>query len=584
MSSRFPGSGRATVAALLAAMALSAFAAGDGSGRCPDYDPERRNLYWGDLHVHTSYSLDAYAFGTRLEPRDAYAFARGAEVTVAGGRRVRLRRPLDFAAVTDHAETFDVMNLCAGDAPRDDEYCQGLRSGRDTGSALLVFRNFLLPLIGGEVPARARVCDVDDVDCPELARGLWRRVQEQANAANEACEFTAFIGNEWSATPGGRHWHRNLIYASDTVPFQAIDYLSYPTLDAFWEALDAQCLQQPGCDVLAIPHNSNLAEGGGFDVVAENERQRRLRARLERVFEIHQSKGTSECLPPLHRADDPDCGYEIVLPRRLQAAYDAGTLPESEWRKLRRAYARPVLLRGLREAEQGRGNPLQLGFIGSTDTHTGTPGLVDEEQWFGDAWAFGGGAAASLLRLDYSPGGLLGVWAEENTRSSLFAALRRREVYATSGPRIRLRFTAVSAADADVCASEPADAVVDATMGGSFGPVARAPRFVVQALMDEAPLVRVELVKGSVRDGVASEQLVTLFDEPAGRRELCVSWRDPEFDVAAPAFWYARVFERATPRWSAYACREAENCEDIEGADRWQRERAWASPIWYVPE
>jgi hypothetical protein len=210
---------------------------------------------------------------------------------------VQLDRPLDFAAVTDHADGFDVMYLCTDPEYRDDAYCRAMRDARKSGAGRTIFTDYLLPMIGGAQPAQSPLCAKDGVDCDAAIKSQWRRAQFAANEADAPCEFTAFIGYEWSATPGGRHWHRNVIYRSDRVPERAFDYVRYPSVGQLWDALAAECREENGCAALAIPHNTNWADGGGFDVETESSAMLLARARYERLPEIHQEKGSSECLP-----------------------------------------------------------------------------------------------------------------------------------------------------------------------------------------------------------------------------------------------------------------------------------------------
>ena len=421
---------------------------------CEEFLPGQKQLFWGDLHVHTAWSLDAYAFGNRRDPGDAFAFGRGEEITLADGiTRVRLREPLDFMAVTDHAETFGVMYLCTDPRFLDDSYCRGLRSGSVRGKSIDVFRNYLLPMITGEKPSQSPLCTGDGQNCDAASRTQWRRIQEYANAANAPCRFTAFIGNEWSATPDDKHRHRNLIFSSGAVTREALDYIRYPDVDRLWQALDEQCLPGDGCDVLVVPHNTNLAEGGGFSIETADDASIERRMKYERLIEVFQSKGNSECLPPTSTDENADCGFEIYLPKHIEDHLRDRSLPVEKWNSLRASYARSLLQSGLRYWAAKRKNPLQLGFVGSTDNHSATPGFVEETDWRGDVWAWGDSATERLRRLQYNPGGLVGVWAEENTRSSIFAALSNREVYATSGPRIGLRFFATHPGDPDPCAT-----------------------------------------------------------------------------------------------------------------------------------
>jgi len=539
--------------------------------------------FFGDLHVHTAYSIDAYAVGTRVDPADAYAFAKGQELTLGDGRtRARLERPLDFIAVTDHAEYFDVTWTCTDPGYARTPYCENFRKASRADNNIGGFRQFVAPLFAGPRSALAPPCDVAAGECRTARRSQWARVQAQANEANEPCRFTAFVANEWSATPNSRHWHRNLIFASDSVPQFPINSIDEPDLESMWTALEQQCKPEQGCDVVAIPHNMNLAEGGGFDVESASTLSLGQRARFERIAEIYQHKGASECLPAWGADDTDDCGFELMLPSRFGTRWNR-RIDQTTWESLRPAFYRNLLARGLQMQKRTGVNPLQLGVIASTDTHQGTGGATEEDRWRGH---FGGDIASPAARFslfpDASPGGLVGVWAEENTRASLFAALQRREVFGTSGPRIVLRFDAVMAAKGDPCTSGdvPSNAV---HMGGTLPGTPRSkPVFVVQALADREPIEIVEIVRGVLGASGVEERVIPLKPAPAGDgRSVCAWYRDAEYDPKRPAFWYARVQQRPTKRWSKFDCEAAGDCTPAK--DRMIRERAWASPIWRLP-
>lgn len=555
------------------------------AGECPDSRPVMKNLYWGDLHVHTAYSLDAFAFGTVRTPSDAYAFARGRKAELAGGATATLDRPLDFMAVTDHAEWLDLMYLCTDPQRLEDPYCAELREKSSPASGPDVFRNYVLPTITHAAPERTPVCAGDPERCDSAMRSQWQRIQVQANAANEPCAFTAFIGFEWTYTPNHSHSHRNLIFANEHVTRDAIDYIRHPTLDDLWSELDSQCRAEDACEVIAIPHNTNMGDGIGFDVETESERQLALRSRYEKLIEIHQEKGNSECLPAFDSAGGDDCGFEISLTRH-SASTAREEFSRAEWDSMRRTYVRGLLLRGLAgyrsDAPRARRNALQLGFIGSTDTHAATPGYVDESEWQGSAIR-GGDFDAAMKRLNWNPGGLVAVWAEENTRASIFAALKRREVYATSGPRIGLRFLAATKNRELSCDDAGYVAAADVSMGGDFSTSAHPPQFLVAAQFDKTPLRAIEIVKGVRRDGKVEEQRTVLWSRAQGSHSACATWRDAEFDADEPAFWYARVLEMPSPRWSAVQCEKLGRCADYPDAKSMIQERAWASPIWYLP-
>lgn len=566
------------VATLLAADAMGA--------DCSGAKPGVKRVLFGDLHVHTAFSVDAYAIGTRVDPADAFAFAKGQELLLSDRRtRTRLARPLDFAAVTDHAEYFDVTYLCTDPTYSSAEYCTRLREGSQPDPAIPGFRKFVAPLFSGALSAAAPICMPGDDACLKARKSQWIRVQHMANEANEPCKFTAFVANEWSATPTQRHWHRNLIFASDKVADFPINSIDQPDVDSMWSALDRQCTAERGCDVIAIPHNMNLGEGGSFDVENASESSLRLRAKYEVLAELYQHKGASECLPAYgDREGADDCNFELMFPARF-GRDGSRKIDEETWNKMRSTFYRSLLSRGLQMQQRLKFNPLQLGAVASTDTHNGTPGAVEEDTWAGHFGPDVNPSARFSLFPDASPGGLVGVWAEENTRQSIFAALKRREVFGTSGPRIVIRFDAVSARDPaarSACSvpTLPDDAV---HMGGALPADNKfRPVFVVQALRDRTPFERVEIVRGVLGKNGVEERVIPLeFTADANGASVCAVFRDVDYDSSRPAYWYARVLEKPTPRWSKRDCEAAGNCAPAR--DRMIRERAWASPIWRLP-
>lgn len=526
---------------------------------------DAKQLLWGDLHIHTAYSMDAYVFGTRRTPADAYRFARGEPERMLDGAAVQLDRPLDFAAVTDHAEYLAVTQICGVDQAAT-EYCRALNevSAVDGAGA---FRRFFLPSLMRNEP----ICPADAARCAAAAPDAWQRTKQAAESANEPCRFTTFIANEWSASPDNLHWHRNLIYAGSVVPEVPINSVSEPTQSDLWRALERRCQVRDGCDVLAIPHNSNLGMGGTFRLDEFDAESLRLRARFERLAEIFQHKGASECYPGAALADEM-CDFEIVLPAPIvqQLAKQTRPLSEAEHAQIASGYLRPTLGTGLAVGARRGVNPLRYGFIGSTDTHGARAGYVEETDWQGTFSNYDGSAEKRAGILQYNPGGLVAIWAHANTRPDIFAALKRREVYATSGPRITLQFHQSFDPQADLCRPQPPDAI---PMGGTLIPNSNArPRFAVNVLMDRRPIARVDIIKLVYRQGAIAHSTHTQSD--LGRREWCVQWTDRDYNPQEAALWYARVFETPGPRWSA----------GLSQSHALIAERAWSSPIWSLPE
>jgi uncharacterized protein DUF3604 len=609
---------------------------------CASFD-KFRQPFFGDTHVHTAYSADAVFAGTRENPRGAYRFAKGDAIGLppfdAEGmptRTAQLRRPLDFTAVTDHSEQFGEIQICLvpGYPGYDSDECVAARNQLATPPPALpnllppiAVINFLIGYGNLPNPQRFSWCGTDNADCLAEASLIW---QDEQSAAEEfydrtsACTFTTFVAYEWSGQPNGNNLHRNVIFRNAVVPALPTSYMEQSTPEGLWATLRSQCLDGlPGCDVLTIPHNPNVSGGLMFLPVA-TAGDAALRAAIEPVIEMNQHKGDSECRPGVQSTDEI-CGFEKL--NRLQL-FSPTSDPNQTFPPLN--YVRNALKEGLVEEQQLGVNPFRLGMIGSTDTHNATPGAT-EEQDFGDYGHIGlrdhANPAYMLARvtpagIEATPGGLAVVWAEENSRDALFAAVRRREVYGTSGTRPILRFFA--GREGDLRCGDP-DFVASAydggvPMGGEIGPVrgGRSPRFGVLAFRDPGtpgvpgtPLQRLQIVKGWVDAGGQSHEKVfdvagdpnngagvdtdTCTPTGTGFDSLCAVWIDPEFDASERAFYYARVLENPTCRWSTYLCHAQgidcsgtvpsgyEECCNPAVAKTIQ-ERAWSSPIWYRPE
>lgn len=626
----------AALAAALAAPVLPERTRADPAARppapqreaCAARDPLRRPFY-GDLHVHTGLSFDALGQGIRVRPRDAYRFALGEPLELPpygeGAPRIRLRRPLDFAAVTDHAELLGETRICqeAGLPGHDSLVCRLVR--RLPGLGYVLVNGTVL---SRQPPERLGFCGSGGGRCLEAARGPWREIREAAEEfydRSAACRFTTFVAYEWSSMPDGRNLHRNVIFRSEAVPELPTSALETPTPEGLWEALRRGCLEAgTGCDAVAIPHNSNVSGGlmftlTGPDGSPPSPEQAELRARLERLVEVTQHKGDSECRPT---AEDELCSYEKLaypLLREMVTAREPLPIPPG-------SYVREGLLAGLAEEAAGRPNPLAFGLIGSTDTHLGAPGQVDEDRHVGHA------AGSVTIRFgvppfpdrpDFNPGGLAGLWAEENSREALFAAMKRREAFGTSGPRIAVRLFGGYAIPDDLCSAPDFAARGYASgvpMGGELppDPAGRPPRLAVLATRDPGgdgvpttPLQRIQIVKGAVVDGRPVARVFEVAGDPAGSAtvdpetcaprgpgfdRLCAVFEDPEFDPEVPAFYYARVLENPSCRWNAWVClRQGVDCARPEtvapglepccdpSTPRTVQERAWSSPIWVHP-
>lgn len=591
---------------------------------CADRQPLRQ-LLWGDLHVHTALSFDAWVYDVRLSPDDAYRFARGETVYLppldaegSGTTAVTLSRPLDFAAVTDHAEYFGEVYACVteGVVGYDSEICEGYREA-DAAS----IQAFGVRLAAQDPERFEGLCS--ESGCAEISDGIWGDVQRAAETAYDRtadCEFTSFVGYEWSGATNVVNLHRNVIFASAVVPAAPLSYFEEPTPEGLWAWMDEACISAgTGCDVLAIPHNANLSNGNLFDIdldadVAEQ------RAALEPVVEVYQHKGASECFTSttgLLGVPDELCAFEEYSREEAEdcgGGTGAGGMSALGCISVRDGL-RGALLAGMAEEQRLGVNPYRLGVIASTDTHSGTPGRVTESDYLGhlgnlELTAEGRLAEPGLNPAGFldSPGGLAAVWAEDNSRESIFAALKRREVYGTSGPRIALRMFAGRDLPADLCDSPDMVALADEAgvpMGGVLASGSEAPGLVISALADPegVPLERIQVVKGSI--GADGEPLIEVFDvaggesgaavdlsdctpQTTGSDSLCAQWTDPDYTPGEPAFYYARVLEDPTCRWSWRDClsfpedARPEACED-EAIPQVIQERAWSSPVWVEP-
>jgi hypothetical protein len=567
---------------------------GDG-GTCSDYRA-LKNAYFGDLHAHTSYSLDAYSLSTRNTPLDAYAFARGRALQIAaaspdgGGPTTTIERPLDFLALTDHSEFLVATYGCGTDLSGtpydpaspffDGGICETIRS-TEPATQTMVFDTMGQLTLG--------LCDGGQ--CGPVYFSAWQSVQGAAAAANVPCQFTSFVGFEWSHvdSSNGATLHKNVIFRTDQVPVAPLNAYNYASQEALWSGLDAQCVQSSGCEAITIPHNSNLSQGEAFNLPMGREAQS---AKYQKLVEIFQHKGNSECFYD-SSADagpqDPECHFEYV-----------GGVTEPN---LRQSYVRYGLYEGLARADGGV-NPYMMGFIGSTDDHNGTPGNTREDTWPGHAGRGDDTPAKRIapppdgglgLRVSRNPGGLAVAWAEQNTRDAIFAAFRRRETYATSGTRPLVRFYQTWSS-ADPCADPNFPAQVVAAggvpMGGTFGTAPAGatggPRFVVYAWKDKTDLARIDIVKmwfdasGAAHESIAQDVI------PAGSGSArCFAWQDTSF-TPGPTLYYARVLELPTPRWSVGDCAAAPGvapfaCADGGALNVLIQERAWTSPIWFAP-
>jgi len=591
-------------------------------------------VYWGDTHVHTNLSADGNLAGnTDVGPEDAYRFARGEEVVSQSGQRAKLGHPLDFVVLSDHAEGLGLLPLLReGDErllalPRwrrihesfaSDDPLEIQKAAWELGSALMERGEDLL----AKNPELGR----------ELTTEAWGHQIRLAEQFNDPGVFSAMIGFEYSPTARGSNLHRNVIFRDGAdrtgriLPFSAADSLDVEDL---WKFM-ARYEEETGGRVLAIPHNANISNGtmfatedsSGHPIDAE---YATTRARWEPLFEVTQIKGDQESHPTLS-PEDEFAGFEI-----FDKTGSFGVAPKEDW-MLKHEYARAALGLGLQIAQRTGANPYRFGMIGSSDTHTGLAGSVAED----DFWGKGAdmepglkrtegvfmpariGEEYAFLKAELGASGLAAVWAEENTREALFDAMQRREVYATTGSRITLRFFGGWSYETED-AAEPHLALVGYAKGVPMGSMlgarpdgADAPSFLLAALKDpEGPnLDRIQIVKGWIdEDGHFREQVFDVglsdgrrvgpdgkaprvgstvdierarFANTIGAAELTSVWTDPDFDEELRTFYYARVIEIPRPRWSTLESAFFGSPRP-EGVPTVVQDRAYSSPIWYSP-
>jgi hypothetical protein len=593
------------------------------------------NVYFGDTHVHTSISADAGGGGTRLKPRDTYRFARGEQVTSNTGQPVKLARPYDFYMITDHSDGMGAINDIISGAPN----IVADESGRKFHEAFAK---------GGPEAAKAALELVRQFAQGEISEALnyqpgnpaykrvWDDIIQAAEEFNEPGRFTTFIAFEWTSLVKGNNLHRNVIFRDGAqrmrrvLPYTTTAPVGSPNPRDLWAWMQ-NYEDLTGGDVIAIPHNGNLSNGMMFALKDEfadgaeyDTAYAEARQKWERLYEATQLKGDGEA-HPLLSPEDEFADYET---------WDWGNLDISEAKTpgmLPGEYARSGLQRGLQiEAEIGV-NPFKFGLVGATDTHTGLS-TVDDDNFFGKFTAYepkpdrathvsksNAELGISYSAWQYSSAGVTAVWAAENTRGAIFDAMERREVYATTGPRMRLRF--FGSWDFEKTDALRRDlALIGYKKGvpmGSDLPVrsrdTASPSFLVYALRDPmgANLDRIQIVKGWLdADGEPREKVydvawsggrmqdangklppvgdtvnlsIPSWTNTIGASELGTVWSDPDFDSSLRAFYYARVIEIPTPRWTAYD-RVKFNLDLPSEIPLKTQERAYSSPIWYTPK
>ena len=630
--------------------------------------PKERKAYFGDLHVHTTYSFDAYAFATLATPGDAYRFAKGEAIANPAGFEMQLARPMDFYAVTDHGMFLGLVKAAA-DTTTDFSKTEFAQPYHDLNTAdnsstgffgvlkrLSTFSSFLPQAV-----AQIKTGALDQNEVLTVVRDTWRDTIDAADTFYEPGHFTTFAAYEYTASTADMgNLHRNVIFEdTDGLPREPFSRFHSVNPEDLWQWMDD--LRAQGVESLAIPHNSNGSNGQMFKLQdwagnPMDDDQARQRIRNEPLVEITQIKGTSETHPNLSSRDEW-ADFEIMPYRIATAALS----------QLEGSYVRGALLDGLQFEQRGVINPYQFGFIGSSDTHSaasqnneanfvsklallsGTAeqrgsvprtGLAGELSYHGmrlaaklNRSAMGSGIRIKINGDVYSGGagptygasGLAAAWAEENTRGSLYRAFRRKEVFATSGPRLQIRFFGGFEFEADLLTA--ADAVERAyaqgvTMGGVLNPPSPAlkaaadglaPSFLVMASadVDSAPLQRLQIVKGWVDASGSHEAVIDIacaggasvnvdtqrcpdnggavdisdcsINAETGAAQLSALWRDPAFTPDQHAFYYARVIENPTCRWSTWDATRA-GVAPRPDLPATIQERAWSSPIHYRPE
>jgi Protein of unknown function (DUF3604) len=573
------------------------------------------NAYFGAVHVHTSYSFDAYTNGTLTSPAHAYQWAQGKAIPGGGGGPdLQLKQPLDFYAVSDHAEWLGVFKLMEDpNSPMSKLPMAVDITSTDQNTRMQAFAKVLRDFSNGKSdPA---------LDDPVVNQTVWKDIATTADEYYRPGEFTTFPAFEWSSNPEMRNLHRVVVFEnSKNLPERVLSSAESTDPEHLWAWMGEQ--RKNGATLLAIPHNGNASDGEMFSLLTRDgkplsEAYIRTRSENEPLYEITQIKGTSETHPALS-PNDEFAGFE-------QWDY---TLSADSLRPTHRkgSFARQALLDGLSFGTKGMGNPFHYGFIGDTDTHNAA--ASNEEYNYTGKFAFennpqhrlegvAGQPPAQVQQVrEFSSGGLAGVWAAENTREAIYDAMLRRETFGTTGPQIKVRFFggwkygANDVAGSDFVTRGYAKGV---PMGGTLtGPSDKPPSFVVWASKapDSGNLDRVQIIKGWVdAKGVQQEKIYNVAwsgerrknaegDLPAvgntvdvgkatysnsiGAAELATLWEDPDFDDGQYAFYYVRVLEIPTPRWSTYDA--AKLGVDVPGGlPASIQERAYTSPIWYQP-
>lgn len=600
----------------------------------PAYSPYAgRNFpirpFFGDTHLHTSFSMDAGAFGARISPREAYRFARGEEVTASSGQPAKLSRPLDFLVVADHSDNMGFFpDLFAGKPevladPTGKKWYDMVQSGKGADAAIEI----IVAFSHGTFPK-----DIMYFPGTRAYKGAWQETIAAAEQYNTPGQFTAFIGYEWTSNTGGNNLHRNVIFRDNSDKASQVEpYTVYPPYGSdkpedLWKWMDAY-QKKTGGNVLAIAHNGNLSNGLMFPIVeASGKKMDReyaeTRMKWERLYEATQTKGDGEAHPFLSPND------EFADFERWDKGNLDGSVPKKK-EMLQFEYARSALKNGLLLEQKLGINPYKFGMVGSSDAHTGLAAM-EEDNFFGkttpqepspkritETFVDNKETGVKIMDWEVSSSGYAAVWANENTRESIWDAMERRETYATTGSRMIVRFFGgwdFEKADANNRLPAAIGYTKGVPMGGDLrkAPAGKSATFLVAALKDPigANLDRIQIIKGWL-DG-KNELHEKIFDvawsddrkpgadgklpsvgntvdeanatwtNTIGDPELIAVWNDPEFDPKLKAFYYARVIEIPTPRWTDYDVKRF-GVKALPGTKMTVTERAYTSPIWYTP-
>lgn len=571
-----------------------------------------RDVFFGQTHLHTSWSMDAYIFGNTITgPEEAYQFAMGQPVKHPGGYVVKLARPLDFQGVTDHSEYLGMLRKANDPTSPISKLPIAAKLKANTPAEALEVFKFLVGILSKNEPIK------DFLD-PKLMASVWDQNVQIADKYYRPGKFTTFVSYEWTSAPGGQNLHRNVFFRDSKktppVPFTAIDSIHPEDL---WSWMDGQ--RKQGNEVLAISHNANLSNGLMFPVTVDSKGNpltaawAQARLNNEPLTEIRQLKGTSETAPELS-PNDEFADFELMS--FLLGKDNSTSNPHG-------SYAREAYQNGL-AMQVARGyNPYKFGIVGAGDSHNTTTSYSQSAYDGGHASLdqspkarLAGKIEAGMEVLKLGTSGLAGVWAEQNTRESIFDAMRRKEVYGTSGVRIKVRL--FGGWDYKESVFQQRDWVKTGyrdgvPMGADLRPTkGGAPTFMVWALKDpdDANLDRVQIVKGWTKGGQLFERIYDVawsdgrkpdprtgkvpavrstvdiknasYTNTVGAVELKKVWRDPDFDPSLHAFYYVRVLQIPTPRWSTYDAKKLGIAPPTRVSPTVQ-ERAWTSPIWYSP-